>query len=253
MKKILKKFPDYYLIFCIYALIGWLYEVIWLWFVVPPYHFVNRGVLFGPFLPIYGFGMLILIFMLDKFMNKKHQINQPIYLIISVLTAVTFIFVTIIEYTTPRIYHVGDFLSKYGVGLFITNLLVLSIVYFILKNTKSKKIRKLDVTIILVFLLIWVITTVIEYASHFMTDKLFHTMLWDYSRDFLNVNKRINWDASRNFAIGGTVLLYTVQPFIEKLLRNLSKNRKLYITLIIGIPMLIDLIVNVISKYIGLL
>lgn len=253
MKKILKKFPDYYLIFCIYALIGWLYEVIWLWFVVPPYHFVNRGVLFGPFLPIYGFGMLILIFMLDKFMNKKHQINQPIYLIISVLTAVTFIFVTIIEYTTPRIYHVGDFLSKYGVGLFITNLLVLGIVYFILKNTKSKKIRKLDVTIILVFLLIWVITTVIEYASHFMTDKLFHTMLWDYSRDFLNVNKRINWDASRNFAIGGTVLLYTVQPFIEKLLRNLSKNRKLYITLIIGIPMLIDLIVNVISKYIGLL
>ena len=253
MKKILKKFPDYYLIFCIYALIGWLYEVIWLWFVVPPYHFVNRGVLFGPFLPIYGFGMLILIFMLDKFMNKKHQINQPIYLIISVLTAVTFIFVTIIEYTTPRIYHVGDFLSKYGVGLFITNLLVLSIAYFILKNTKSKKIRKLDITIILVFLLIWVITTLIEYASHFMTDKLFHTMLWDYSRDFLNVNKRINWDASRNFAIGGTVLLYTVQPFIEKLLRNLSKNRKLYITLIIGIPMLIDLIVNVISKYIGLL
>ena len=101
--------------------------------------------------------------------------------------------------------------------------------------------------------MIWVITTLIEYASHFMTDKLFHTMLWDYSRDFLNVNKRINWDASRNFAIGGTVLLYTVQPFIEKLLRNLSKNRKLYITLIIGIPMLIDLIVNVISKYIGLL
>ena len=73
MKKILDTFMDYYLIFCVYALIGWLYEVIWLMLVVPPYHFVNRGVLFGPFLPIYGFGMLILLAILDKFMKKKHK------------------------------------------------------------------------------------------------------------------------------------------------------------------------------------
>ena len=54
----MKKFADYYLTFCVYALIGWLYEVLWMWFVVPPKHFINRGVLLGPFLPIYGFGML---------------------------------------------------------------------------------------------------------------------------------------------------------------------------------------------------
>ena len=80
MKKLLKKLPDYYLTFCVYALIGWLYEVIWLWFVVPPYKFVNRGVLLGPFLPIYGFGILILLFMLDKFMKKKHKISFQNYL-----------------------------------------------------------------------------------------------------------------------------------------------------------------------------
>lgn len=253
MKKILKKFPDYYLIFCVYALIGWLYEVFWMWFVVPPFHFINRGVLFGPFLPIYGFGILILLFMLDKFMNKKHKISNNLYLIISILTIITFIYITIIEYTTPKIFHISEFMSKYGIGLIIVNLVSLGLGFLILNKTKSKKIKNLDVTIILVFLLIWIITTVIEYASHFMTDKLFHTMLWDYSKDFLNINKRVNWDASRNFAIGGTLLLYLVQPQIDKFLKKLPNNRKIYITLIIGIPMLIDLIVNVISKYVVIL
>lgn len=249
MKKYLKKIPDYYLIFCVYALIGWIYEVFWMWFVVPPYHFTNRGVLFGPFLPIYGFGLLILLFMLGKFMKKKHKANNPLYLIISSITVVTFIYTTIIEYTTPKIYHVSDYLSRYGLGLIITNVVVLVIIYLLLNSKKSKKLKNIDLTIILVFLLIWIITTSIEYVSHFMTDKFFNTMLWDYSKDFLNINKRVNWDASRNFAIGGTFLLYVVQPQIDKILKKLSKHKKVTIALIIGIPMVIDFIINVLMKY----
>ena len=248
MKKILNKFSDYYIIFCVYALIGWLYEVFWMWFVVPPYHFTNRGVLFGPFLPIYGFGLLILLVILHKFMQKKHKATNFLYLSISVITVVTFIYTTIIEYTTPKIHHVSEYLSRYGIGLVITNLIVLVIAYYIVKNTKSKKLKNLDLTVILVFLLIWIITTLIEYISHFVMDKCFHIMLWDYTKDFLNINARVNWEASRNFAIGGTVLLYTVQPLLEKMLKRIPKNRKIYITLIIGIPMLIDFIVNVILK-----
>ena len=249
MKKYLKKIPDYYLIFCVYALIGWIYEVFWMWFVVPPYHFTNRGVLFGPFLPIYGFGLLILLFMLGKFMKKKHKANNPLYLIISSITVVTFIYTTIIEYTTPKIYHVSDYLSRYGLGLIITNVVVLVIIYLLLNSKKAKKLKNIDLTIILVFLLIWIITTSIEYVSHFMTDKFFNTMLWDYSKDFLNINKRVNWDASRNFAIGGTFLLYVVQPQIDKILKKLSKHKKATIALIIGIPMAIDFIINVLMKY----
>ena len=73
-------------------------------------------------------------------------------------------------------------------------------------------------------------------------------MLWDYSKDFLNINKRVNWDASRNFAIGGTALLYGIQPHVDKFLKKSKLNTKLAITLIIGIPMLIDFIVNVVLK-----
>ena len=68
------------------------------------------------------------------------------------------------------------------------------------------------------------------------------------SKDFLNINARVNWDASRNFAIGGTVLLYTIQPLIDKLLKKISIKTKYIIVLVIGIPMLLDLILHTILK-----
>ncbi len=249
MKKILNKISDYYIIFCIYALIGWLYEVLWMWFVVPPHHFVNRGVLLGPFLPIYGFGMLILLLLLYRFMSKKHPINNPINMIISTSTLVTFIYTTIIEYTTtPKILSVTYYLHNYGLYLLLINIIIIVITYIIINKTTNKKIKNIDCTIVIVFLLIWIITTLIEYVSHYLIDTYSHKLLWDYTKDFLNINKRVNWDASRNFAIGGTFLLYIIQPFINKLLKVLKDNQKLLITIIIGIPMLLDFILRIIIK-----
>lgn len=251
MKKFLDKLTNIYVIFCIYALIGWLYEVLWMWFVVPPKHFINRGVLIGPFLPIYGFGMLILLFLLHKFMSKKHELQKPMNLIVSISTITTFIYTTIIEYTTtPKILSVVEYLQKFGIGLLLANIICIGIVFLVLKVSNNKKLKELNTTIVLVFLAIWIITTIIEYVSHFAIDKLTGNLLWDYTKDFLNINSRVNWDASRNFAIGGTFLLYTVQPLINKLLPKLKFNKKIIITCIIGIPMLLDFIFHVVLKMI---
>ena len=245
-----KTLSNNYLTFCIYALIGWLYEVLWLWFVVPPKHFVNRGVLIGPFLPIYGFGMLILLVCLNKFQAKRHEIQETKYMVLATSILTTFIYTTIIEYTTPKIYSVIDYLKQYGLGLIITNIIVFIVVYVLLKKTKNKKIKKLDTTIVLVFLWIWIITTGIEYISHFVIDTFFHISLWDYTKDFLNINARVNCDASRNFAIGGTLLLYTIQPMINKILKKMKEKEKWLLTLVIGIPMLLDFIFHVVLKII---
>ena len=245
-----KTLSNNYLRFCIYALIGWLYEVLWLWFVVPPKHFVNRGVLIGPFLPIYGFGMLILLVCLNKFQAKRHEIQETKYMVLATSILTTFIYTTIIEYTTPKIYSVIDYLKQYGLGLIITNIIVFIVVYVLLKKTKNKKIKKLDTTIVLVFLWIWIITTGIEYISHFVIDTIFNISLWDYTKDFLNINARVNWDASRNFAIGGTLLLYTIQPMINKILKKMKEKDKWLLTLVIGIPMLLDFIFHVVLKII---
>ncbi len=251
MKKFQGIFTKYYIIFCVYAFIGWLYEVLWLRYVVPPFKWVNRGVLIGPFLPIYGFGVLILLLFLGRFIKKKHLIKNKIYSSISLTTIITFIYTTIIEYTTtPKILSVVDYLKNYGLLLIIINAIALILVNIFITKSKSPKIKNIDTTLILVFLLIWIITTSVEYISHFAIDKLTGKLLWDYTKDFLNINARVNWDASRNFAIGGTVLLYTIQPLLEKILIKLKDNQKLLIALIIGIPMLLDFIFHVVLKVI---
>ncbi len=248
MKKFLEKFSKCYIIFLVYALIGWLYEVFLLWFVMKPYKFVNRGVLLGPFLPIYGFGVLLLLVCLQNFMKKKHTLENPINLVVSLITLVSFVYITIIEYTTPKIYSVAVLFKNYGIQLVLTNLVVIIAVFLLTKI--YPKLKKINVTPVLVFLGIWILTTVLEYVSHLAIDKLFGNLLWDYSKDFLNINARVNWDASRNFAIGGTLLLYTIQPLIDKFLNKTKLKTRYIIVLVIGIPMLLDFILHVVLKVI---
>ncbi len=242
MKKVVNFIAENYIIFSVYALIGWIYEVLLI--LIRDHYFVNRGVLFGPFLPIYGFGILILLLCLNRFMQNKHLASNYFWSTISIFTIVTFITVTVIEYTHAKIYHVDVFLKQYGILLVIINLISIILINLIIQ--KKDKFKKIDLTPIIVFLLIWIITTVVEYIGHFLTYELSHKMLWDYSKDFLNINKRVCFDASRNFAIGGTLLLYTIHPLLDKLLKKIKLKEKLIISLIIGIPMIIDLIVNAI-------
>ena len=43
MKKVKDFITNNYITFLIYALIGWLYEVLWMWFVVAPKKFTNSS------------------------------------------------------------------------------------------------------------------------------------------------------------------------------------------------------------------
>lgn len=61
---------NYILLFIVCAFIGWLWEVVL--FFVRTGEFINRGVLHGPWLPIYGFGGLGIAVFLQNF--KKHPL-----------------------------------------------------------------------------------------------------------------------------------------------------------------------------------
>ena len=82
-------FCFYVCCFITYCFIGWIYEVIWE--AAIGNGFVNRGFLFGPYLPIYGFGVLTLYFILRNFMKKKililGKINvTPVLVFLAILT-----------------------------------------------------------------------------------------------------------------------------------------------------------------------
>jgi len=75
----MKKWKNYYLYFMFYAIIGWIYEV-FLEVVVYRWGFSNRGVLFGPWLPVYGFGALAFIFTIGRLLKNK-GLKQKLLLI----------------------------------------------------------------------------------------------------------------------------------------------------------------------------
>jgi len=64
------KIKKYYLYFMMYAIFGWLYEV-FLEVVIYRWGFSNRGVLFGPYCPVYGVGALAFIFCVYKLIKDK--------------------------------------------------------------------------------------------------------------------------------------------------------------------------------------
>lgn len=73
--------------FVFYSFAGWCLEV--LYYFKNERRFVNRGFLYGPFCPIYGFGVLFLVVFLD---NYKHNIFALFFL--------ACFFTTVLEYIT---------------------------------------------------------------------------------------------------------------------------------------------------------
>lgn len=77
----------YFLLFMIYAIIGWGIEVIGKLF---QYHkFINRGFLIGPYCPIYGYGALIMTLFLQKYKGDWFVLFGMSMLICSFLEYIT--------------------------------------------------------------------------------------------------------------------------------------------------------------------
>ncbi|NLY82945.1 MAG: putative ABC transporter permease, partial [Clostridiales bacterium] len=65
-----KKISYLYFYFMCYAFVGWLYETFFQ-IIVYQRDFNSRGVLSGPYLPVYGFGALACLLFLNTLKNKK--------------------------------------------------------------------------------------------------------------------------------------------------------------------------------------
>ena len=60
---------DFIFFFFVFCFIGWLWEV--LLYIVMDHVLVNRGTMYGPWLPVYGVGGVAIIFLLDRFKADK--------------------------------------------------------------------------------------------------------------------------------------------------------------------------------------
>ena len=65
-----RRISEYVLFFFVYAVIGWIYEVVLETFIYR-WGFRNRGVLFGPWLPVYGFGAVLFLLLWYRLIRGK--------------------------------------------------------------------------------------------------------------------------------------------------------------------------------------
>ncbi len=65
----LKDFIFFFFVFCF---IGWAWEV--LLYIVEDHVLVNRGTMYGPWLPVYGVGGVAIVFLLDRFRANKAKV-----------------------------------------------------------------------------------------------------------------------------------------------------------------------------------
>lgn len=175
MKKVVKKdsisFSNLFLIFFLGCVVGYVYEEIFYFFADG--YLYNRGFLYGPYLPVYGVGAILIYLLLNRF--KK----QPL----------------------------------------------------------------------LVFLLSFVITGVVEYLTGFWMLEVYHKRWWDYTGLFLNIDGFVCFRSVFTFAIAALALIYVFVPLIDKLINKMGKKASFVLSLTIGIIMIIDLILTLLFRY----
>lgn len=95
-----------FLYFWVYAALGWVYEV-FLEVVVYRWGFSNRGFLFGPYLPVYGVGALLILAFLRGLSRREWRVGRvnlmPVVVFVSVVvltTVVELIASYLLEWTT---------------------------------------------------------------------------------------------------------------------------------------------------------
>lgn len=128
------------LIFVVYSVLGFIVETIYT--SIPAGKLMHRGFLFGPYIPIYGFGAAFITFFLQRFQGNP----------------------------------------------------------------------------IVIFILSFVICSILEYITSWALEVLFHARWWDYSSQFMNIHGRICLKNSCLFGIGGIVIV----DLINARLINLS-------------------------------
>lgn len=97
---------------------------------------------------------------------------------------------------------------------------------------------------IVLFFMSMIACGILEYATSYVMEKLFHARWWDYSRRKYNINGRICLETLIPFGILGLLIMYVTNPFILKYLTRLPQNN---LNIIAGVLFTIFILDSIIS------
>lgn len=86
---------------------------------------------------------------------------------------------------------------------------------------------------ILVFIVGLVVCDIVEFATSYIMEKLFHARWWDYSNKWLNIQGRICFRHSMYWGIASVLFIYFVHPNIGEKIFSDMPTKYLYIILVV--------------------
>ena len=87
-----------------------------------------------------------------------------------------------------------------------------------------------------------VICSILEYATSYFMEKIFHARWWDYSKQKFNLNGRICAETMIPFGIFGSLVVGYINPFLTHSLERLSPNIIYTTAIILAIIYIVDTI-----------
>lgn len=157
-----------------------------------------------------------------------------IYSILGFLLESTFNLIVIHHFKSGILY--GPWTPVYGIGAILT-IIISNKIFKKLKTTKLKET-------IIVFLILSVTLTLIEWIGGILIEKIFSITMWNYKKFNFNIGKYISLEMALIWGIISIILIYFIKPLIDKIEKKIPK--KLTITL--STLFIIDLIITTIIK-----
>lgn len=101
----------------------------------------------------------------------------------------------------------------------------------------------------LVFFLGILITTLLEYVTSYLLEKIFHNRWWDYSENKFNLNGRICLLNSSLFGIGALVIIYLANPIFQDFLNQMNHTAVIITAILCFIIFVLDTVYSCIVAY----
>ncbi len=111
---------------------------------------------------------------------------------------------------------------------------------FIILLTQNQKLRRILKNPTTTFVFIVVLCSVLEYVTSWYMEMATGLKYWDYTGVFMNINGRICLECSLFFGFGGSLCIYIVAPFLERIIQNLTDRVKLILCVSLTSIFMID-------------
>lgn len=175
--------------------------------------------------------------MQEKRLIRKIEELFLFFFAISVVGWIYEVFLEVVIYRwgySDRGILIGPYCLIYGVGAVILLLCLKGLM------VKRIAIGKVNITPVLVFLGILVITTLIELIASYIMEWTKGEWMWNYDRFWMNFQGRIAPNPSLRFGIGGMIMLYGLYPLFRKIADKINDRPFTVVTSILAIIFVLD-------------